>query len=593
MPIRLLKTLMVGGMGCLLALGLARPGLAAEVALPTAPELVQTVQAYVNRVLDQAGDHYHGDSPSPLLADGINPQDGSQLEWVFPDGRKAVLSNFSAQQNFLRLLVGLSALTGDPAYKQRALAMARYYFDHFQDVGGLLYWGGHRFVNLRTLAPEGPSEKERVHELKNAYPYFDLLFEADAPATARMIRAFWQAHVQDWRTLETSRHGRYGLKPGKGWDHGFEQQLPFSATKGLSFLNAGNDLIYAGLKLYQHEQDAGALQWARRLADQYVLARDASTGLGVYQFTQPIRRTTTTDDRNTDSRYGDRAQRQFGPEFGPNALEGNMLLRSRTRTIYVENALMQLQAAQELGDAGHDLRDWTLSGLKAFAVHAYDPGTNTFKPMLADGRDLSSYVLPRDGFYGRRGTVLAPYAAGGDFMLSYARAYLASHDPVFWTVVRGVARAQGLGDLGVSAGKEMALNQVSGNADPYAIFVLVDLYQASGQQLYLALAQRVAANILARRFHHGYFMKGPDYQYASIDAIEPYALLALAAAMEGRSGALPVFINGTGFTEGAFGLPDGSRRESTRDFELFSLKRGEVLKPNGLGASPGADKPAP
>src|SRR5690606_26756349 len=149
----------------------------------------------------------------------------------------------------------------------------------------------------------------------------------------------------------------------------FEQQPPFFATKGLSFLNAGNDLIYSASLLYQHDRDAGALTWAKRLAEQYVLPRDKITGLGVYQFTQPLKRAETTDDSDTHSQYGDRALRQFGPELGPTALEGNMLLKGRTSTLYSENALMQLALAKSLGPDGEDIKKWTLDGLKAFATY--------------------------------------------------------------------------------------------------------------------------------------------------------------------------------------------------------------------------------
>ncbi len=96
-----------------------------------------------------------------MLANGVDPRTGKQMEWIFPDGRTAVLSNFSAQQNLMRVLVGLSNLTGDPKYKQLAENNVRYYFQHYQDKSGLLLWGGHRFIDLKTLQPEGPSEKRK------------------------------------------------------------------------------------------------------------------------------------------------------------------------------------------------------------------------------------------------------------------------------------------------------------------------------------------------------------------------------------------------------------------------------------------------
>ena len=66
-----------------------------------------------------------------------------------------------------------------------------------------------------------------------------------------------------------------------------------------------------------------------------------------------------------------------------------MLLKGRTSTLYLENALMQLALAKSLGKDGEDLKKWTLDGLKAFATYAYDEQNNTFRPMLANGKQIS------------------------------------------------------------------------------------------------------------------------------------------------------------------------------------------------------------
>lgn len=562
-----------------LALAIGCLSLLSFTAMAQESERLNSVKTFANTVFDKAGDKYGHNVP--LLANGVDPRTGKQMEWIFPDGKKAVLSNFSAQQNLMRVLVGLSNLTGDAKYKQRAEDNVRYYFDHYQDASGLLLWGGHRFVDLKTLQPEGPSEKEMVHELKNAYPYYDLMFAVDKLATTRFIKAFWNAHVNDWKTLETSRHGAYGKAMGKLWENDFEQQPPFFATKGLSFLNAGNDLIYSASLLYQYDHDEGALRWAKRLAEQYVLPRDKKTGLGVYQFTQPLKRAETTDDTDTNSKYGDRAQRQFGPELGADALEGNMMLKGRTSTLYSENALMQLALAKSLGKDGDDIKKWTLDGLKAFATHAYDAQTNTFRPMLANGTDLSGYELKRDGYYGKKGTILKPYPAGNEFLLSYARAWTLEPDPAMWIVARGIAQGQGLGDIGAPGGTDTKLNLNTDNNEPYAIFALIDLWQSTGNKDYLTLADRVATNILNTRRLNGFFVDDPQAEFASIDNIAPYALLALEAAFRNQPDAVAPFLNGAGFTEGAYLLADGTVRYSTRDDELFKLKPGEQLKPNG------------
>jgi pectate lyase len=211
---------------------------------------------------------------------------------------------------------------------------------------------------MKTLTVVGPHEKGYVHELKNAFPYYDFWYEVNPAATVKFIEAFWNAHVYNWQTLEISRHGHYGLKIGDLWKNNFIQQQPFFETTGLSFLDAGNDLIYSGIKLYELSGDSGALCWAKRLAYQYVLARNPKTKLGAYQYTQPRRTAEPEEDKVTLSLYGDRAQRQFGPEYSSKVLEGTILLQRHAQTIYSTNAMMELQLVKELRKEGTDFAEW-------------------------------------------------------------------------------------------------------------------------------------------------------------------------------------------------------------------------------------------
>ena len=93
------------------------------------------------------------------------------------------------------------------------------------------------------------------------------------------------------------------------WAETFDDPAPYFETKGLSFLDAGNDLIYSAAMLYKLSGDKGALVWSKRLAAQYVKARNPETGLGAYQFTQPRQTAEPTNDSVTLSWYGDRARR--------------------------------------------------------------------------------------------------------------------------------------------------------------------------------------------------------------------------------------------------------------------------------------------
>lgn len=527
---------------------------------------------FANNVLKHGRDVYR-ENPSPLFADGINLHTKQHLVWRFPNGRETVISNMGCQQNLLRVLTALSNLTGDPTYKDAAKAAIAYHFENYQDESGLMQWGGHRFIDLRTLEAVGPHENRDTHELKYSFPYYDLIYEVDSAATVKFLKGFWNAHVFDWKTLEISRHGRYGLQMGSLWDHDFQQQPPFFHAKGLSFLSAGSDLIYAGMKLYQLAGDRGALLWAKRLAAQYINARNPETKLGAYLFTQPKKRAETDNDDDTNSMYGDRAQRQFGPEFGPVALEGNLLLSGQARTIYSRSALMQLQLAMEIGQEAWELLEWTKEGLLAYQKHAYVPETNLLKPMLADGTDLSNYTLKRNGYFGQGGQVLRQFPADSQFLLSYARGFSSTGEVSLWNMVRNIAKANDLGDLGVAPGEDVDVKLETANGDAFALFAILDVYRHTEDDEYLGLAQAIGANIVESKFRHGFFAP-KDSVYANIDAIEPYALLALEAAAAKAYELVPGFINGSGYLDGDYLNTDGTV-VTIHSYDLFTEKVGQ------------------
>jgi pectate lyase len=535
---------------------------------------LDAVMTFANNLLRDGNDKYSG-KDTPLLVNGINVFTKEPVKWIFSNGDEAVLSDFACQQNLMRVLVSLSNLTGDEKYKTAATNMLQYYFAHFQDTSGLLQWGGHKFVDLKFLNAVGPSDKDLVHELKNAFPYYDFWYEVNPEATVKFIKAFWNAHVYNWKTLEISRHGRYGLIPRDIWNHKFEQQKPFFETRGLSFLDAGNDLIYSGVKLYEFTHDTGAFLWAKRLANQYVLCRNPKTGLGAYQFTQPRKTAEPAADSNTFSMYGDRVQRQFGPEFGPNALEGTILIRKQIETIYSINALMEIQLAKELGKSGEDFYKWTREGMSALAKYSYIPGKNLLRPMFSDGRDLSNYVLRRDGYNGHKGTVLTPIEASNMLLISYSRAFMVTRDKTLWEMARSIAKGSGLGDLGTEPAKDMKLNYQTKNNDAFSVFALVDIFMQTQNREYLDLARVVANNLVKNKFNSGYFTPGEDYLYANFDAIEPYALLTLEAAIKGTPDKVPGFLNGGGFVQGEYKFPDGSVK-SIKDDYFYTMRKGQI-----------------
>lgn len=536
---------------------------------------IEAVIEFCENVLAKGRDRYR-ENPSPLFADGINIDNLEHIKWNLPDIGEVVISNLATQQNFFRTLVSLSEVTDNPKYKTAAMDAIGYHFDYLADKSGLLHWGGHKFIDLKTFQPVGPVDKNYVHELKNCFPYYDLMYEVNPEATTKFIHAFWNAHIYDWDEIDVGRHGNYGLNLGKVWNNELVQLPPFRESSGLSFINTGNDLIYAASNVYRWNRDKDALKWAKHLAYQFVLARDEQTGLGAYQFTQPKKIDETDDDSNTLSKYGDRAKRQFGPEFGERALEAKVLRSGGANSIYGANALMQLQIAKEVGEDAEDLLDWTYKGLISFAKYAYIPETNSFKTMFTDGTDLTGYVLKRNGYYGKAGKELKSYSAHCGFLLSYARAFLEIGDRELWKMARNIARGNGFGELGNEPGMGVSINLDTNCSDPIALFAIVDLYKATKCNEYLNLGRVIGDNIVSRSFHKGFFVKDSTRMNAKFDAIEPFALLSLHAAIQDKLELIPSFIYGEGFISGSYMLSDGTSK-TVFDRELYKLKRGEDI----------------
>jgi len=498
------------------------------------------VKTFADDVLKYATDTYHN-PPSPLLADAYHKENKTHYRYAYgrylecPD---IVHSNMARQMNFMRVLSALSLLTGDERYQQVFDANFKYYNEHFKSPNGLFYWGGHRLVDLKSLTHVG----EWNHELKNDYPAYKSLMKIDADATIQYIEAFWETHVYNWETLETSRHGDYNQAVDQLWDNHFADPEPFVEVKGLSFINTGSDLIFSACEYYKKTGNEKALLWVERLDHMYVKSRDPKTGLGVYQFNQPRATRFTDNFADTESFFGDRAKRQLGPELGETALEGNVLLESKTRTIYGSAALVFLHEARTLPKthAGKVLLKNTLSGLESFAQYAYIPETNMFKPLMANGTDLTGFELRRDGYYGKVGNKFMQYKADGLFFLVFAKAAAmqekitdsASEKSILWQTAAHIGVGLGFGDI-----HEDVLNLKTTSTCAYSLFAFINLYQLTGEEKYNDIAEVIASNITSGAFMGEtstmYRRDLIKSEYIWINSLEPLALLAQEASKKG------------------------------------------------------------
>ncbi len=496
-----------------------------------APErFIDAVRTFAGNSLKNGRDVY-GPKKTPLFVDGINVDTLEPVKWKSENGHPWVLSDLGNQQNFFRTLAGLSALTGDPQYKKAAVEATRYALANLQE-GGFLAWGGHMAYNASDDVTVYAEDKSRVHELKNNFPFYELMWEVDPRATRKLIETMWNGHILDWSILDFNRHG-VPRPEGLLWKNEYKGGPVFFWGKGLTFINAGSDLYYAAAMLSKFTGDNEPLVWARRLAHRYVETRNPKTGIGGYQFSQMA--SSWCDDKGKIR--GDRAVYQYADDFkGHHVVEGT-LFPTYGSTPEVRPRILQMLLGESLGKNGKEFIQWSLEDLTAWGKSAYRTKDNSFVPMLTDGTSMEGYVVKKDGYFGPKGRVLTAGKAGAIDFWTYALGYRISDDAFLSEMTRSILRG----------------NDFEKSADPFAIFGYLELYRKTRDRAYLKSAERVGDNILAARFHKGYFTSSKNHLFAKFDRVEPLALLHLAAALQNRPKLVPAYIGGSGFFAAAYG----------------------------------------
>jgi len=516
---------------------------------------------YADTILRDFSDPYHG---TPLLFDGCHAQSKQPVSWKNTDGRIWQPSNLASQQNLFRFFVGLSNVTQDPQYKQAAQNAIQWHFDH-ADASGLIRWGGHSFIDLKTLDSVGPENKNMVHELKHHCPFYELMYETNPAATRKLIKAIWNTHVTDWQQMEMSRHGQYGLDFDElsVWDKPKQANLSsLREMKGLSFVNIGNDLVFSAGMLYAMDGDERALSWAEHLMRQYVNSRHPDTQLGCYQYNQPLKTGNAPTDEHhpqyTFSFWGDRAQRQFGPEYGDVAKEAWVLFKideealNGPEGIYGDCALAQTLLARELGTRGKQLLNWTTEGLEAWAHYAYDSDTNEIKPMFADGKDLTGHKIPRFGYYGQQGQELLRRPLPAHVFLAYVTNWCESRSQALWPTVCAMATHFGLGDW-----KNRKAIELDGSIDPLLLFAALEMHRSTQDPFFMTLSDTLASALFKQTAHHGLFTPSSEHIFCRFDDVAPLALLTWIAHKKGSFDQVPIYRSRGGYIHGDILLDNG------------------------------------
>lgn len=546
----------------------------AEPALIYTDEDYQRLHTVIQHVENVLRYGHEFNSNTSLLPDAINTLTGEPAKWVFPNRAEVPYANLANQQNFLRTLVALSTVTGSSKYKNEAVAILDEFMSDFQSPNGLMYWGGHRMVNLETLEVQSTEGENGPHELKNMLPFYELMFEVNPEATLRFIRQLWTAHFR-WQTADLNRHGNFGT----AYDvNVFGQPLiddvivmdefglpiiPGDAPGDLPFVNAATDLAYAAFTLSEYTGDPAPRAWAEYLMRQYNLASNPNTGMTVYQYKSTLVSKPANEcavPSYTNSGCGDRVARQFR-DFGPIARESNVQWKN-TQAIYVDNTLMLLEAADKYGIDYYV--DWVRTYLEGYLDYTYIRynGKNMIIPMFNDGTVTYGYIVPEVGYYGPSNMRLGYVDMPTTYLLPILRTVLmteADQDKVkLWTYFREIVHTFGMGDVGPLGGNNPDLNLETAIDDPFALMTMIELYNATKHPQYLEIARTIANNIVLLKFHRGFFVGSEIMLYSRLDQPETLALLILDGVIRGYGiDEMPYYLADSGYIHGYLLSYDG------------------------------------
>jgi pectate lyase len=491
-------------------------------------EYLTAVQTFADNVLKYGKDTY-GSKHTPLFVDGLNIHTHEPVKWK-RDGKVWILSNLASQQNLFRVLDGLTRLTNDAKYRRAAEEAIEYAFANLRSPNGLLHWGGH--IAYDAQADELCME-QYSHELKCHYPYYELMWQVNPEATRQYLEMFWAAHIINWSNLEMNRHGSPKKQFGNPWANEFKAEPVFFWGTGLSFLNTGSDLFYAGAMLSKLSGRAEPLVWSKRLAKRYVETRNPKTGIGGYQFNQSRTASCAPGIR------GDRAQYQYGDDFKGHFVVEGTLFPCYGDTPQVKPQICQFLLGEALGDDGKEFTQWALEELTAWGKVAYRKKDNSFIPMLTDGTSMEGYVCKKDGYFGPKGRVLRAGRAGPMDFWTYALAYRMTGDAFMWEMAQDIASGNELGDIGAAAGDEPHLQDRTDYSAYSALLGFLELHKKTGKTAYLNLAKNIGDNIVKNYIHKGFFVRSQKHLYSKFDSIEPLVLLHLYCTLEGKTVSLP------------------------------------------------------
>jgi pectate lyase len=427
----------------------------------------------------------------------------------------------------------LTKITGNPKYKQAAMDSIEYAFENLRNPNGLLHWGGHEAYDLGADRPCGRG----IHEFKEFYPYYELMWEVDPNATEKFIEAFWSAHIMDWSRLDMNRHAQMEKPLPRPWKQEYKgEPVFFESTNGTS-ISASRDLIYAAAWLTKLSAAKEPLIWGKRLAHRYVETRHPNTGISYWCFSISsggVDKNGSSDDviRKLVPGTGDFPWNELTNRIARECCIGYFM---PTPEISVQRQVCLWQnhflLGEMLGSEGKEFKQWALEELTAFGKASYRKMDNVFVPILTDGTNLEGYVVTEDGPLGPKGVVLELVPADPSVLWAYSMGYRVTEDRFMWEMAQNIAKGNEFGDIGATAKVRPQLLTSTDCSNPYALLAFMELHRCTGHNEFWDMAKRIGDNILARRFQKGFFVASNKHIYTKFDAVDSLALLHLHAIL--------------------------------------------------------------
>jgi hypothetical protein len=256
-------------------------------------------KAYADYMITHGRDRY-GRVHSPLFATTLNRETGTVFRKNPPKAPKGIRlqdrtwrgANPANNMGLYGLLYKLTAVTGDPLYKNEANKAIDWFFENCQsEKTGLMAWGEHMGWDFFKEKPITWNPLFFLHEYKE-YGYWDRVWETNPKAAERFARGLWdhQIYAKEGEFAgEFSRHANYFLHlPAKGRafpSHGGKYikvwARAYRETKDGEFIRAIETLLdYFESKTSPR---SGAIAYATDYPDQYSLSHNMGLASALYQ----------------------------------------------------------------------------------------------------------------------------------------------------------------------------------------------------------------------------------------------------------------------------------------------------------------------